>query len=147
MNIKPLAPVTTRAYNAAFQHYLEFCMTHNFKALPIVETNLMLFVTNISHHSPLTQQLIYKYLRDSGFSLHDKTMMSWAAVTTAFFGFLWSTVRGHITLKYPNINVNIKTSKTDQFREGCNICLSPSNADDCPVINLTNHMNVDPTRS
>ena len=212
MLLKSLAPATTRAYNAAFQHYLKFCMTHNFRALPIVETNLMLFVTNISHHSlsyvkihicavkhfttlytgecnshyprlymlvraikrkskkrpkrtPVTLpklKLIYKYLRDSGFSLHDKTML-WAAVTTAFFGFLRSSEYcspqihrydpastlqfEDITLRYPNINVNIKTSKTDPFREGCNICLSPSNADVCPVINLKNYMNVHPTRS
>ena len=215
MNIllhQSLAPSTTRTYKNAFQHYLKFCMTHNFKALPVVETNLMLFVTNISQTSvsnvkihicavkhfctiytgqccsyfprlymlvraikrktrkrpkraPVTLpklKIIHKYLDESSFTHHDK-MMLWAAVTTAFFGFLRSSeycspqVHRYdpnttlqfkdVTYKHPNIHINIKTSKTDPFREGCVICLSPSNADVCPVTNLINYMNLHPTRS
>ena len=48
---KTLAPNTTRNYNGAFQKYLQFCKHHNLKALPIHETNLMLFITNISSTS------------------------------------------------------------------------------------------------
>ena len=209
---KSLAPATTRAYNNAFQHYLHFCMKHNFKALPIFETNLMLFVTNISQHSvsnikihicaikhfstlytgqcrshyprlymlvrsikrknkklpkraPVTLpklKLVSQYLTTSSLPQHDK-MMLWAAVTTAFFGFLRSSeyvspqIRRYdpgttlqfedVTYKHPNIHINIKTSKTDPFREGCTICLSPSNAEVCPVTNLINYMNQHPVRS
>ena len=48
---RTLAPATTRAYNPAFQKYLRFCQTHNLQALPLVETNIMLFVTDISKTS------------------------------------------------------------------------------------------------
>ena len=49
-----LAPSTTRNYNGAFQKYLQFCHCHNLQALPIHETNLMLFVTHIVTHTAST---------------------------------------------------------------------------------------------
>ena len=48
---RSLAPSTTRSYNAAFQKYLHFCQTHDLKALPIYETNMMLFITCIEKTS------------------------------------------------------------------------------------------------
>ena len=209
---RSLAPATTRAYNSAFQHYLQFCSTHNFKALPIWETNLMLFITSISQHSvsnikihicaikhystiytgqcgshyprlymlvrsikrknrkrpkraPVTLpklKLIFNYLTESSLPQHDKLML-WAAVTTGFFGFLRSSEYvspltrrfdpektlcfEDITYKHPNIHIQIKSSKTDPFREGCSICLAPSNADVCPVTNLIAYMNQHPVKS
>ena len=209
---RSLAPSTIRSYNAAFRGYLQFCKTHNLKALPIFETNLMLFVTSISHHSisnvkihicavkhfatyytglscsyyprlymlvrsikrktkkqpkriPVTLpklKTIYNHLSASSLVLHDKIML-WAAITTAFFGFLRSSeyvstqTRRYdpastlcfedVTYKQPNILIHIKSSKTDPFREGCTICLSPSSADVCPVSNLLTYLNLHPTRS
>ena len=198
---KTLAPATTRSYKPAFQKYLRFCQTNNLKALPVIETNLMLFVTNISHTSvsnikihisaikhhatyligqygecyprlymlvraikrqkkklhkriPVTVaelRLVHAYLNSSSLHVCDRTML-WAAVTTAFFGFLRSSeyvsaqTRKYdadttlcfedIIYKHPNLHIRIKASKTDPFREGCTICLSPSGADICPVRNL-----------
>ena len=198
---KSLAPSTTRAYNYAFQAYLRFCHTHNLKALPFYETNLMLFITNISNtsvsnikinisavkhfaaylvgqhgnHYPRLYMLVRSIKRQAkktrkrlpvtiGLlkSIHtflltmpgaqaDK-IMQWAAITTAFFGFLRSSeyvspqttkfnpdttpTFEDVTYRHPNYYINIKASKTDPFREGCTICLSPSNAEICPVRNL-----------
>ena len=83
--------------------------------------------------------------------------MLWAAVTTAFFGFLRSSEyvspQTHkydpestlcfedITYRHPNFHIRIKTSKTDPFREGCTICISPSRAQICPVRNLLTYIN------
>ena len=137
---KTLAPSTTRTYNGAFQAYLEFCQQHNLKALPVHETNLMLFVTyisttsisNIKTHISATKhfaayligqhtsnyprlymlvraikrrakkgpkrtpvtlpglRIIYSFIASSSWPQADKIML-WAAVTTAFFGFLRSS--------------------------------------------------------
>ena len=196
-----LAPSTTRTYNGAFQEYLRFCMFHNLKALPVQETNLMLFVTHISATSisnikihisavkhfaayligqhrahyprlfmlvrsikrrakngpkriPVTishLKLIYSFIASSSWPQADKIML-WAAVTTAFFGFLRSSEYvapqtqkydpestlcfEDVKYQHPNFYIKIKTSKTDPFREGCTICLSPSGAQICPVRNL-----------
>ena len=43
-----LAPSTNRNYKGAF---LKFCQSHNLKALPFYETNVMLYVTSISKSS------------------------------------------------------------------------------------------------
>ena len=89
--------------------------------------------------------------------------MLWAAVTTSFFGFLRSSeycspqtqkydpettlLFEDITYKQFNLYINIKASKTDPFREGCTVCLSPSNAPICPVRNLLNYINQHPLKS
>ena len=209
---RSLAPSTTRSYTSAFQQYLQFCKYHNFKALPIVESNLMLYVTGISQHStsyikihicavkhystlytgqlnshfprlyllvraikrknkkqpkraPVTLpklKLVFSHLAASSLPHHDKLML-WAAVTTGFFGFLRCSeyvspqTRQYdpdttlcfedVTYRYPNIHIHIKTSKTDPFRDGCTICLSPSNADVCPVTNLIQYMSSHPLKT
>ena len=207
-----LAPSTTRNYKSAFQKYLEFCQQHNLMALPIHETNLMLYVTHLSttsvsnvkihiaatkHFStyltgqynshyprlymlvraikrqskktpkrtPVTLpklKLIYSFLASSSCPHADKIML-WAAVTTAFFGFLRSSEYvSQQTLKYdpdttlcfedvsyqePNIHIYIKASKTDPFRQGCTICLSPSGVEVCPVRNLLTYLNEHPFKT
>ena len=209
---KTLAPSTTRNYKCAFQAYLKFCKTHNLKALPLYETNVMLYVTSIAkssvsnvkihissikhfaavivgqHNPPLPRlymlvrsikrqskkapkrmpvtlnklKVIYESLALSSWSQADKCML-WAAVTTAFFGFLRSSEYcspqtqkfdsettlcfEDISYKQPNIYINIKASKTDPFREGCTICLSPSYADICPVRNLLNYVKQHPSKT
>ena len=203
---RTLAPSTTRTYKNAFQAYLKFCQCHNLKALPLFETNVMLYVTNIAkssvsnvkihistakhfaallvgQHNPALPRLymlvrsikrhskkspkripvtliglraIHAFLASTSWVQADKIML-WAAVTTAFFGFLRSSEYcspqtkkynpettlcfEDVVYKYPNVHINIKASKTDPFREGCTICLSPSNADICPVRNLMNYIN------
>lgn len=209
---KTLAPSTTRSYEGAFQKYLLFCQTHNLKALPIFETNLMLFITNISKTSvsnikihisaikhfaayligqqksyyprlymlvrsikrnstkqpkrmPVTLpklKRIYHFLASCSLAQQDKIML-WAAVTTGFFGFLRSSEYvstqtkkydpestlcfEDVEYRYPNYYITIKTSKTDPFREGCTICLSPSNAEVCPVTNLRVYMEQHPHKT
>ena len=209
---KTLAPNTTRNYNSAFQKYLQFCRHHNLKALPIHETNLMLYITNISatsvsnvkmhiaavkhfaayligqHNSqyprlymlvraikrhtkkapkriPVTLpklKIIFSFLASTSWQQADKIML-WAAVTTAFFGFLRSSEYvSQQTLKFDpdttlcfedvsyhhlNIYIRIKASKTDPFRQGCTICLSPSGADVCPVTNLLLYLDQHPAKT
>ena len=107
-------------------------------------------------------KVIFTHLAASSWSQADKCML-WAAVTTAFFGFLRSSeyCSSHtgrydpettlcfedITYKHNNIYVNIKASKTDPFREGVTICLSPSSADICPVRNLLLYINQHPLKT
>ena len=209
---RTLAPSTTNTYKGAFQAYLKFCQLHNLKALPLHETNIMLYITSIAKSSvsnvkihissmkhfaalivgqhnppfprlymlvrsikrqskkspkriPVTLQklkTIHAYLASTSWSQGDKLML-WAAVTTAFFGFLRSSEYcspqtkkfdpettlcfEDITYKYPNIHINIKASKTDPFREGCTICLSPSNAEICPVQNLLQYISQHPHKT
>ena len=209
---RTLAPSTTRCYKSAFHSYLQFCKLHNLKALPIHETNVMLYVTSIAkssvsnvkihissvkhfaavivgqHIPPLPRlymlvrsikrqskkgpkrlpvtlsklRVIFEFLASSSWSQVDKCML-WAAVTTAFFGFLRSSEYcspqtkkydtettlcfEDISYKHSNIYITIKASKTDPFREGCTICLSPSYASVCPVTNLLNYMNQHPLKS
>ena len=107
-------------------------------------------------------KVIYSFLASSSWSIADKCML-WAALTTAFFGFLRSSEYCSpqtqkydpettlcfevITYKHSNIYLHIKASKTDPFREGCTICLSPSYADICPVRNLVNYIKQHPLKS
>lgn len=208
---RSLAPNTMRSYNSAFQKYLCFCQSHDLAALPIIETNLMLYVTSIAKSSvsnikihissvkhfatyylgqqpshlprlymlvraikrqakktrkrtPVTLSLlkhIHLWLASSSLHQADRIMV-WAAVTTAFFGFLRSSEYvsaqttkfdpettlcfEDVSFKAPNFYVQIKASKTDPFRVGCTICLSPSNADICPVRNLQEYMNLHPVK-
>ena len=206
-----LAPNTIRSYKSAFQKYVRFCQSHNLVVLPIIETNLMLFVTSIAKSSvsnikihisaakhfaalnigqhpfhfprlymlvraikrqakksrkriPVTLPLlkvIHAWLLASPITPADQIML-WAALTTAFFGFLRSSeyvsaqvskFDPHTTLcfedvsyKPPNYYIHIKASKTDPFRVGCTICLSPSNSSVCPVRNLRNYIDLHPTK-
>ena len=39
-----------RSYKSAFNNYIKFCQTHNLQA-PIMEANLLLFVSQLSHHT------------------------------------------------------------------------------------------------
>ena len=82
--------------------------------------------------------------------------MLWEAATTAFFGFLRSseyvspsltTFDPTSTLCYEdvsfdrgNIIIHLKSSKTDPFRIGCNVCLAHSRSSVCPVTNLNKYL-------
>ena len=46
-----LAPSTNRSYNHAYNKYTKFCQIHNLQALPLHETNIMLYTTHISNTS------------------------------------------------------------------------------------------------
>ena len=46
-----LAPITTRSYRSAFHNYTEFCNKHNLQQAPVIEANLLLFVSQRSLHT------------------------------------------------------------------------------------------------
>ena len=46
-----LAASTKRSYTSAFNHYIDFSKAHNLQEAPIIEYNLLLFITNLSLHS------------------------------------------------------------------------------------------------
>ena len=46
-----LAASTKRSYTSAFNHYIDFCKAHNLQEAPIIEYNLLLFITNLSLNS------------------------------------------------------------------------------------------------
>ena len=46
-----LAPTTTRSYRSAFHNYTEFCNKHNLQQAPVIEANLLLFVSQLSLHT------------------------------------------------------------------------------------------------
>ena len=100
---------------------------------------------------PLMFQLKY-YLSHSTYNTYDRIML-WAAFTCAFFGFLRSsefvasftqrfesesTLLFHDASIYNNhAQLNIKSSKTDPFRQGCIVRLSPTGNELCPIDALT----------
>ena len=55
-----LAPATLRLYNSAYRNYILFCTNANLLALPIVERNLLFYVTSLS--SSLSYKSIKVYL-------------------------------------------------------------------------------------
>ena len=114
---------------------------------------------------PITLPLlktIHTFLTKSTYCHTDKLMI-WAAVTTAYFAFLRSSeyTSSHInkfdpatTLCFHNITknapffiINIKASKTDPFRQGCNIKLAPSRSQICPVAALSAFIISHPTKT
>jgi integrase len=111
------------------------------KRLPITPPILHTFYTNLSR-SPL---------------LYEDKLMLWAAMLTAFFGFLRVSeytslrVRSHdpavnlchsdVFIRSPNvIDIRIKASKTDPFRIGTIIRLTRNFSTLCPVQALLNYL-------
>ena len=113
---------------------------------------------------PITPSLLIKihtYLLHSNISPLNRRML-WAAATTAFFGFLRSsefvspTTKSfdpQVTLLFSDASIRhsrcllqIKGSKTDPFRFGCTIRLSPTSNLLCPVNALYNYLTLHPTR-
>lgn len=107
---------------------------------------------------PITVDLLRNLkhsLRASNYSTADQLML-WASFTTAFFGFLrasefcsdrQSCYDPQKTLLVQDvevipeaITVNLKSSKTDQFRVGNIIRLAPSGKSICPFRALNNHL-------
>ena len=107
-------------------------------------------------------KIIFAFLTSTSW-LQADIIMLWAAVTTAFFGFLRSSEYvsqqilkfdpettlcfEDVSYHHPNIHIHIKASKTDPFRQGCTVRLSPSDADVCPVRNLLLYINQHPIKS
>ena len=46
-----LAPTTTRSYKAAFHNYTQFCNEHNLQQAPVIEANLLLFISQLTLHT------------------------------------------------------------------------------------------------
>ena len=114
---------------------------------------------------PITPSLL-RIIKVSLFNssrLYEDKLMIWAAITTAFFGFLRiseytshrkSTYDPSSTLLYTDIAlhahaaaVHIKTSKTDPFRHGVTVRLQENYTDICPIQALRAYINVHPTRA
>ena len=109
-----------------------------------------------------TLRQLATYLQQSSYHHTDKLML-FTAATTAFIGFLRSaefvstTTKSFdpaFTLQYSDaiqkdsrIHITIKGSKTDPFRHGCTIRLSPTNTDICPVTTLTKFLATHPTKT
>ena len=113
---------------------------------------------------PITIQLLKalkQALRLSSFTIHDQTML-WSAFTTAFFGFLrasefcspsQSSFDASRTLLVRDVTLlddvallNIKSSKCDQFRKGCEVRLATSGKSVCPFRSLRRHVLQCPNR-
>ena len=107
---------------------------------------------------PITIHLLKELkeaLRTSTFSTYDQKML-WAAFTTAFFGFLrasefcsssQSSFDGNTTLLVRDVTllsdvaiVNIKVSKSDQYRKGCEVRLAESGKSVCPFRSVKQHL-------
>ena len=105
---------------------------------------------------------IFNHLSVSKHNQIDKAML-WAATNAAFFGFLRSseytspttkTFDPDTTLCFQDIHIhnniiqlNIKTSKTDPFRQGCTIRLAQSMAPICPVRAISEYVINHPTKN
>ena len=115
--------------------------------------------------TPITPQLltIIKFNLFNSSTIYEDKLMVWAAMLTAFFGFLrvseyTSTLAKSyeptttlcykdIIFKNNRVNIDIKASKTDPFRVGSVIRLSPNNSSLCPVDTLRQYLLVHPTKS
>ena len=112
--------------------------------------------------TPSLLRIIKLNLFNSSRLFEDKVMI-WAAITTAFFGFLriseytspkktshdpsTTLLFNDLALKTHSATVHIKTSKTDPFRHGVTIRLQANNTDLCPVHALRAYCAIHPTRS
>ena len=117
-----------------------------------------------SKRKPITIPLLKtlkQALRLSSFSNYDQKML-WSAFTTAFFGFLrasefcspsQSSFDASRTLLVRDVTLlddvallNIKSSKRDQFRKGCEVRLATSGKSVCPFRSLRRHVLQCPNR-
>ena len=111
--------------------------------------------------TPNVLKAIHFNMANSSRPYEDKIML-WAAMLTAFFGFLrvseytseWvktfdpaSTLCCQdLTFVEQSVQINIKASKTDPFRLGVSIRLATNNSYLCPVGALKNYWRIHPSR-
>ena len=113
--------------------------------------------------TPPLLTLLGTKLWNSSTKFQDKAML-WAAMLTAFYGFLRVSeyTASHVnkynpstTLCYEDvaiksqhvISITIKSSKTDPFRQGTTIFIHRNNSALCPVQALIKYLHMHPTRS
>ena len=112
--------------------------------LPITPPLLMIIKQNLFNSSKLYQ---------------DKIML-WAAITTAFFGFLRiseytaqrktrfdpniTLLLSDISITKNTIHLHLKTSKTDPFRHGVTVRIHANNTNPCPVNALMLYISLHP---
>ena len=151
-------------------HYLSAVRLHNIELgfpPPIDMPSLQLLVKGIKRSTgarvkprrkPITITLLHSLhtaIQLASFVTNDKLLL-WASFTTAFFGFLRASefcspsqrmYDPHSTLLVRDVTIlsdvvilHLKSSKTDQFRTGCNIRLATSGNSICPFHALTDHL-------
>ena len=98
--------------------------------------------------TPPLLRIINQNLFNSSRTFQDKIML-WAAITTAFFGFLriseYTTPRKNqydpsitllltdVRIRNDSVRLHLKTSKTDPFRQGVTVRIEANNTILCPV--------------
>ena len=98
--------------------------------------------------TPSLLRIINQNLFNSSRLFEDKVMI-WAAITTAFFGFLRiseytaqrktsfdpssTLLLADITIRNDSVKLHIKSSKTDPFRQGVTVRIESNNTILCPV--------------
>ena len=98
--------------------------------------------------TPILLRTIKENLFNSSRLFQDKVMI-WAAITTAFFGFLrvseYTTTRktqydptstllaSDVRIRNDSVRLHLKTSKTDPFRQGVTVRIEANNTILCPV--------------
>ena len=98
--------------------------------------------------TPSLLKIINQNLFNSSRMFEDKVML-WAAITTAFFGFLriseYTTLRktqfdpsstlllSDVRIRNDSVRLHLKTSKTDPFRHGVTVRIEANNTFLCPV--------------
>ena len=157
---------------AAIKHYA-ILYNHNSNVPPYPRLYMLLRAIkrrnsnkhNSKKRTPITPSLLLdlkSYLQTSHHSPQDRLML-WCVFTCAFFGFLRSsefvspTIRTfdpNSTLLYNNIRFNcnraeleLKSSKTDPFRQGCKIRLSHTPNQLCPVAALKDFLPNHPSQT
>ena len=109
--------------------------------------------------TPSLLRIINQNLFNSSRFFEDKIML-WAAITTAFFGFLriseYTTTRktqfdpsvtlllSDIRIRNDSIRLHLKTSKTDPFRQGVTVRIEANNTILCPVNALRLYVSLHP---
>ena len=114
---------------------------------------------------PITPTLLHTIHENlfNSLRLYEDKQMIWAAIMTAYFGFLRVSeyTSSHktkfdpsstllfedLSLEEDMAHINIKASKTDPFRQGVIIRLAANDSTLCPVRALIEYISVHPTRS
>jgi hypothetical protein len=118
--------------------------------------------------TPITPKLLHiiKFNLFNSSIIYEDKLMLWAAMLTAFFGFLRVSEYTSLLSKsfdpestlliydvsikteggIRRVEINIKKSKTDPFRQGTVIHLSPNGSQICPIQALCSYLHHHPTK-
>ena len=153
-----VTPATTKVYLCAVRHlHIESGLpspTEHLHRLPYLLRGIKrLYSQERRVRLPITPSILLSFCTRLNFQWHDHIML-WTAMLVAFFAFLRSAELIALTVSdlstcnstthsLPTYILSIRASKSDPFRQGCQVRLSPSGHPTlCPAKALTNYLRI-----